>query len=454
MRNPLPHLHRDRHGTYYFRITEAGKTIKRSLRTKNVELATMHVAKLNYEWDTMSRTPTVADVLQAAEQGRIRKFDVELPSGVKLRNIKSQADNERALELIGKLPAHAFAAPPSNALPLVQMRTVAHGEIVPIDKGPTVRWVAKQYVDELKAAQLEATKGIGEKEATYNAFIEQFGNPKMLMVTKQMATQFKQAALTTGGASRVNKKVGHMSVLYRWAIDHGQALRDPFDGLRIGTKSQLSKKVVHYDPFSPDNLRKIFNAKTWDGYAIKPHFHWLPFLLLYTGARPEELASLAVADVRKEKAGREVIEYFDITMAKSEAGIRKVPLHKAIRASGFMDYLAKRRNEDPKGQLFPMLKPSKNGYTKNVSRRFNETYLIQLGIKEHTRRLYSFRSTFITRMSELNVHPAMLMALVGHYEQDALDLSSPHFKNYQGAKKIVALRDTMDKFDVKLSMKF
>lgn len=57
-------------------------------------------------------------------------------------------------------------------------------------------------------------------------------------------------------------------------------------------------------------------------------------------------------------------------------------------------------------------------------------------------------------MSESNVHPAMLMAIVGHFEQDAVDLNSPHFKNYQGTKKLVALRDTIDKFAVKLPTAF
>lgn len=104
--------------------------------------------------------------------------------------------------------------------------------------------------------------------------------------------------------------------------------------------------------------------------------------------------------------------------------------------------------------LFPLLKPTKNGYVKNVSRRFNEQHLRELRIDLPTKRLYSFRHTFITRMSEANVHPAMLMALVGHYEQDAVDLSSSHFKNYQGAKLLTKLRDTIDKFEVKLPMVF
>lgn len=105
MANTVPHLHRNRHGTYYFRITEAGKTIKRSLRTKSVELATMRAACLNYEWDTMNRRtePTVADIQKALAEGRVRKFDVELPNGVKLKNINNDDDARRAKELLANI---------------------------------------------------------------------------------------------------------------------------------------------------------------------------------------------------------------------------------------------------------------------------------------------------------------------------------------------------------------
>ncbi|MGS0756108.1 hypothetical protein ACVBEH_16535 [Roseateles sp. GG27B] len=89
-----------------------------------------------------------------------------------------------------------------------------------------------------------------------------------------------------------------------------------------------------------------------------------------------------------------------------------------------MTYLEQRRKDEPDGQLFPMLKPSKNGYAKNVSRRFNESYLPSLRIDDPTHRIYSFRpnSNFITSMSELNVNPAMVMALFGHFEQTAASI--------------------------------
>ncbi|WP_244123265.1 hypothetical protein [Burkholderia gladioli] len=57
-------------------------------------------------------------------------------------------------------------------------------------------------------------------------------------------------------------------------------------------------------------------------------------------------------------------------------------------------------------------------------------------------------------MTELNVHPAMLMTLVGHYDQAKVDFSSPHFANYQHAKPLHELKATFDRFDVALPIAF
>lgn len=51
-------------------------------------------------------------------------------------------------------------------------------------------------------------------------------------------------------------------------------------------------------------------------------------------------------------------------------------------------------------------------------------------------------------MTELNVHPVMLMMLVGYYDQSKVDFSSPHFVNYQHAKPLVQLKATLDRLDI------
>lgn len=439
MANTVPHLHRNRHGTYYFRITEAGKTIKRSLRTKSVELATMRAACLNYEWDTMNRRtePTVADIQKALAEGRVRKFDVELPNGVKLKNINNDDDARRAKELL------------ANIGPITQ--PIATRPTIPEPSrtlGPRLRAATKNYAKELYSSKLAKAKGIEDKEATYHQFATQFDDPHCGAIDKAMVLAFKEEQLKHAGAGRVNTKIGHMSTFFDWAVAHALADVNPFTGTRIGKKSQLVKGVQSYEPFTAGDLKAIFNPKTYPDYATKPHFHWLPVLLLYSGARPEELASMPLENIRKEQG----IDYFVIASGKNSNSIRKVPFHKVIRASGFPDYVKMRKKVDPSGMLFPDLPPSKNGYCKNVSRRFNESYLPSLRIAESTKRLYSFRSTFITRMTELNVNPGMLMALVGHFEQTAVDLSSPHFKNYQGTKLLSALQSTIDMFDVKIAL--
>lgn len=444
----LPHLHRDRLGTYYFRLTVAGRTVRRSLQTKDRALATMLASKLNWEWAMSKRAsePTVADIVKAFKKDG-REFDAEFPDGTKLTGIHTDEDLRRAKELmlarieaIGPLEPHLAPLRPEHRSPAAPKRaTTAFSKA-------TKAYLAEKIHD-------NATKTRADKAATYAAFAEQFADPDMAAIDKPMAVAFKQAQLDAGAkAGRLNTKIGQLGDFFAWAVGNGLAEANPFDGTRISKKSKLMQAVESYKPFTANELAAIFNPETYPAYATKtkPHFHWIPFLLAYTGARPDELAGIRLANIRQEQG----IDYFALRKAKNSNSIRKVPFHKTVRQSGFMAYLAQRRADDSDGQLFPMLKPSKNGYAKNVSRRFNESYLPSLRIDDPTHRLYSFRSNFITRMSELNVNAAMVMALVGHFEQTAVDLSSPHFKNYQGAKLIGALQDTIDMLDLSLPMAF
>ena len=442
-RSALPHLQRDRLGTYYFRLTVAGKTLRRSLGTKDRAFATMLASKLNWEWAMSSRArePSVASIVEAFNRDG-RKFDAEFADGTKITGINTDDDLRRAKELMKARAETAVAAEPRG-----QPRAPARVRF----KGKRFSQAFPPYLAEKEHDNKQHTRE--DKESTFKAFSGLFGDPHMGAIDKAMAVAFKQHLMKgPAGADRINKKIGHMGDFLAWAIDNGEAEANPFAGVRISKKSKLMEAVESYEPFSAEEIATIFNHQSWKAYAVasKPHFHWLPFLLVYTGARPNELAGILLDDIRKEQG----IDYFAVKAAKNSNSQRKIPFHRALLESGFMAYLEQRRKDEPGGQLFPLLKPTKNGHAKNVSRRFNESYLPSLRMNDPLRRLYSFRATFITRMSELNVNPAMLMALVGHYEQSAVDLSAPHFKNYQGAKLISALRDTINLFDVKLPMAF
>lgn len=240
------------------------------------------------------------------------------------------------------------------------------------------------YLAEMETADVNNFKTREDKQATYDAFAAQFGNPSMDTMDKKMAVAFKAEQLKQSGAGRVNTKIGQLSEFFKWAMGNGEADgANPFEGTRVSKKSKLMEKVQSYEPFNEEDIAAIFNPATWPSYATasKPHFHWLPFLLFYTGARPDELAGLRLSQIRCEQS----IDFIALKAAKNSNSIRKIPLHRTVRESGFMAYLAQRRAEEPEGQLFPLLKPSKNGYAKNVSRRFNESYLPTLRIDEPTK---------------------------------------------------------------------
>ena len=444
----VPHLRRNRCGVWCFRLTIAGRAIQRTLGTKDLALATMRASALNWQWSMTKRAdePTIESILRAAQKGRTKKFDVELPSGAIVRGINTDDDLRRAKDFVSHAESIGMLSP-ADRLERAETRPQA------ARKGPPRPFykAIKPYLVEKAKDDQNDPKTLRDKEATYALFAVQFKEPDMSMVDKAMAVEFKRQLLTTAaGAERVNKKIGHMSDFFAWAIDNGEADANPFLGIRISKKSKLIESVESYEPFTAEELAAIFAPKGWAAYATEAHYHWMPFLLLHTGARPNELASLRLDQIRSEQG----IDYFAIKKSKNARSNRKVPWCRAVRESAFPAYVAERRAAEPDGQLFPLLQPSKNGHAKNVSRRFNETHLPRLRIDNPTHRLYSFRANFITRMSEHNVHPAMLMALVGHYEQTAVDLSSPHFKNYQGAKLIGALRDTIDLFDAPLPMAF
>lgn len=450
----IPHLHLNRCGVWCFRLTIDGKTRQKSLRTKDRALATMLASKLNWEWSMAQRQnePSVADILKAFKKDG-REFDAEFPDGTKLSGINTDDDLRRAKELMLARIEAIGPIEPELAPLRAQYRDQEPPPKAKPFKGRGKRFLSSTalYLKEMAGASVNNLKTREDKEATYAAFASQFSNPTMDEIDKPMAVEFKTAQLASGaGAGRVNTKIGHLSEFSKWAIGNGYADANHFDGTRVSKKSKLMQAVQSYEPFSEEDLARVFDPVAYAEYASKLHFKWLPFLLCYSGARPDELASLRLDQVRKEQG----IDYFALKAAKNSNSIRKIPLHRVVRESGFMEYLDERRAADPDGQLFPLLSPGKNGYARNVSRRFNEDHLRAIRMDEPTKRLYSLRATFITRMTELNVNTAMLMALIGHFEQDALDLSSPHFKNYQGAKRITALQETIDKFDIVLPMAF
>lgn len=84
---------------------------------------------------------------------------------------------------------------------------------------------------------------------------------------------------------------------------------------------------------------------------------WLPFLSAYTGTRISEPADAAAADVKQSDDG---VWCIDMTrrLLKNDSSARAIPLHSALMAEGFLDYV---RSLPADGPLFPDLPPGPYG---------------------------------------------------------------------------------------------
>jgi integrase len=125
---------------------------------------------------------------------------------------------------------------------------------------------------------------------------------------------------------------------------------------------------------------------------------WMPLLMLFSGARPNEIAQLATADLRKTDNGT---LYIDLeTQAagttktlKTMSSRRRIPVHSELIKIGIVQFVNERQAADgTNAKLFPSLKPDRYGNLAwYPSKRFNEKFLPESIALTPDQTFYSFR---------------------------------------------------------------
>lgn len=131
---------------------------------------------------------------------------------------------------------------------------------------------------------------------------------------------------------------------------------------------------------------------------IRDHRYWVPLIMLYSGARPAEIAQLAVSDIRKDRDTwiLGITETADddeegIKSLKTAASRRVVPVHQKLIELGLLNYLAE-TTQAGHARLFPIAARNSRGQIiADFSREFGR-YLSRIGLKKGRGiSLYSFR---------------------------------------------------------------
>jgi site-specific recombinase XerD len=223
--------------------------------------------------------------------------------------------------------------------------------------------------DYLKHFEKRAPATLREKQSVLGRFMAMTGGDKAVhTLTKQDCIKYRDALSEEVSRSRVNTTLSHVGHFFKWCMahEHYPDGKLPTDGL-----AYEDIEAVSFDPFTTEDLQNIFGSEEYskqlpDGELAR---HWLPLVLLHSGARREEVAGLPPSEV-KEKDG---IWHFNIRFdaekgrrLKNKASVRTVPVHSFLIASGFLAYVERIQKSGAK-VLFPNLGKDVSGT--NLRRR-------------------------------------------------------------------------------------
>lgn len=221
----------------------------------------------------------------------------------------------------------------------------------------------------------------------------------------------------------LNRYVSSLTSLFKWARKRGyvdEASSNPFTEQ---SRPKARKGTFEWLPYTVDELNSIFQApifQTPHDECIKPKVHsvetalrWVPLIALFSGMRLNEICQLKKSDIRFARK----IWFFNVseeaegTRLKTEAAVRRVPLHGELLNCGLIAY----RNSLSDGPLFPGLKPG--GPDSKHSWYFTRRYTVfrrDIGIVRPRVSFHSFRKNVTTALDNARVPQSDVAAIIGH----------------------------------------
>jgi integrase len=206
------------------------------------------------------------------------------------------------------------------------------------------------------------------------------------------------------GNRTLNRHLSALAGLWKWAQRRGEIdedARNPFAGMGKRVKPKAKR------PYTVEELNALFAGAVLvqKPKTVNETIPWIMAIALFSGMRQGEICELHRQDVKEEDG----VWYFDVTAAKTEAGVRRVPIHSQLATLGFLDFIPKR------GPLFPALTPGgpdrKRAHT--LAKRFPE-YRRTCGVTVSGVDFHSFRRNFIAALEAAGIDRDRVALIVGH----------------------------------------
>ncbi len=279
------------------------------------------------------------------------------------------------------------------------------------------------------------------------------------MTYRDIVAMASEKRLTTLSARSVNKYMGLLSTLLRWAVNEGVIETNPSLGLTV---ADTVRKRDKRHPFSQHQLQRIFTAPLYAGckddgrsYYVpgdqrprRARF-WVPLIGLYSGMRLNEICQLGVGDCRQieevwcfvvtEDANTDVDKHL-----KTMNSERLVPVHPMLIRLGWIAYVRKAQQKKFK-RMFPDIEPASTGYLSDTFSKFFSRFLKKSSAHAPKTSFHSFRHNFRDALRECDVRHEVGLAL-GGWASDG-DRGSEAHNAYGGGYLVHALYDEISKIE-------
>jgi len=305
--------------------------------------------------------------------------------------------------------------------------------------GPLFSVAVKSYLKE----NPKAVRTLPQVLAEFERFKECIGGDRpVASITKADGLKFKTYLIEARKVkwATIGKLLSQLSGLFRWCKRQGHIVENPITDL-IPDKKIAQKEKAPRKPFSDSQLLSIFGSKEFRAQKDKrPERYWMIMLLLFSGARRDEIAQLGLDDISEEQG----ISYLRVTnegqdqSVKNDGSKRRIPLHSSVLQLRFLSYVEEMRKAKAP-RLFPQLTKGANGFGDAVGKYFARL-LTKLGLTDKSLVLHSLRKSAITKLHEAGVPEKHVQILTGH-------TSSTVHESYI-ARDMVALsvlRDALEK---------
>ncbi len=267
-------------------------------------------------------------------------------------------------------------------------------------------------------------------------FAELGGITTPVDVTPRLLTDWVEAMRERGLAAKtINERVVKIRSVFRVAAGRHVVPENPALntlGVREATAEKRRKRRF---PFSPSDLRTFFGSEVFTKHQrsigqLGEATYWVPVIMYYTGARPEEVAGLALDDVLEVPGAGWAIRITDHygdeaddvpgvhrRTLKNAPSRRMVPVAQELIELGLLRYVETMRAQR-ETVLFPTLRHDCHGKLFGAGVKFFARYIRAVGVSDSRVVLYSLRHTVKDLFEAAALPSKYLKRLMGHASGD------------------------------------